>query len=242
MFISTAGLFLTQRECPRLACVEVEVETHELVLRAQGHGELRCPIESDGPRVEVKVWRDHCYAQVNSVDTRDWLEAVTGTRGQLIRSLPGDERISERRFTGEQVGRLRFADGYAVLLTNEGSLDDLNARLESPLSMGRFRPNVVLSGLPAFAEDDVERIRIGNVELRCVKPCLRCIVTTTDQSTGERQGAEPLNTLGDYRWLDSLRGAAFGMNAIVVSGEGESLRVGDRPQIDWREPGAPRPW
>jgi uncharacterized protein YcbX len=242
MFISPAGRFLTQRECPRLACIDVEVEEHEIVLRSAGHRELRCPIESDGASVETRVWDDRCRAQLNSVDTQDWLEAVTGRRGQLVRSLPGDERISQREFTGAHVAPVRFADGYALLITNEGSLEDLNGHLEEAVPMARFRPNLVLRGLPAFAEDDVASIRIGEVELRLVKPCTRCIVTTTDQSTGERRGAEPLQTLGEYRWLDSLRGAGFGMNAIVARGAGQSLRVGDQVQVEWRTPGAPRAW
>ncbi|HKE45777.1 MAG TPA: MOSC N-terminal beta barrel domain-containing protein, partial [Steroidobacteraceae bacterium] len=216
MFISPAGRFLTQRECPRLACIEVAIDGRDLVLSSQGHAQLRCPIDGAGARLEVTVWRDRCMAQVNTVDTREWFEAVTGRPGQLVRSLPGDERTSERHFTGEQVARVRFADGYALLVANQGSLDDLNARLERPVPMERFRPNMVLSGLPPFAEDEVDCIRIGEVELRLVKPCTRCIVTTTDQQTGERQGDEPLRTLGDYRWLESLRGVGFGMNAIVV--------------------------
>jgi uncharacterized protein len=242
MFVSDAGRFITQRECPGLARIDAVVTESELSLRSHGHPELRCPVSADGPRREVTVWRDHCLAQVSVVDTRDWLESVAGTRGQLVRSLRGDERTSARKFTGEVLAPFRFADAFALLLTNETSLEDLNSRLERPLPMSRFRPNVVLRGLDPYAEDEIDRIRIGDVELRFVKPCTRCIVTTTDQNTGQRDGEEPLSTLRQYRWLASLSGVAFGMNAIVVNGDGESLQVGDQVDIDWRERGAPRPW
>lgn len=241
MFVSDAGRFFTQREIPGLARIDAVVADDALILSSDGHPELRCPIHAEGARREVTVWRDRCVAQVSDVDTREWLESVTGTRGQLVRSLPGDERISSKEFTGEVRAPFRFADAFALLVTSEGSLDDLNSRLDRPLPMARFRPNLVLDGLEPFAEDDIDRIRVGNIELRCVKPCLRCIVTTTDQTTGQRHGEEPLRALKGYRWL-SIGGVAFGMNAIVLKGDGESLRAGDHAEIEWRDPAAPRPW
>ena len=242
MFVSETGRFITQRECPGLARIDAEVAAGELRLRSQGHPELRCPVQADGPRREVTVWGDRCLAQVSGVDTRDWLASVTSKRGQLVRSLPGDERTSAPEFTGTDHASVRFADAYALLVTNEASLQDLNARLERPLPMSRFRSNLVLRGLDPYAEDEIDRVRIGDVELRFVKPCTRCIVTTTDQGTGQRDGEEPLRALKQYRWLASLSGVAFGMNAIVVRGDGESLHVGDPVEIEWRVPSAPRPW
>lgn len=242
MFISDSGRFFTQREIPGLARVQVVLDARELILRSAGHPELRCPIDDTGAQREVTVWRDRCQAEVNSVDTRAWLRAVTGTPGQLVRSMPGAERISARQFTGEDVAPFRFADAFALLVIAEASLGELNTRLARPVPMARFRPNLVLRGLPPYAEDDIDRLRIGDIELRCVKPCTRCIVTTTDQTTGERDGVEPLRTLEGYRWIDSLRGAAFGVNAIVIRGAGQALRVGDQFDITWRDPRATRPW
>ena len=242
MFVTDNGRFLTQREIPGLARVEVVLDSSDLVLRSNGHPDLHCPIDVNGPLREVTVWRDRCQAQINSVDTRAWLRAVTGTPGQLVRSLPGAERISARQFTGADVAPFRFADAFALLVIAEASLGELNTRLARPVPMARFRPNLVLRGLPPYAEDDIDRLRIGDIELRCVKPCIRCIVTTTDQTTGERDGAEPLRTLESYRWIDSLRGPAFGVNAIVARGAGKSLRVGDSIEVIWRAPGAARPW
>lgn len=242
MFVTGNGRFITQRECGALARIETAVEDGCLVLRSTGHPELRCPIEATRPPVRVRIWRDACEALPARVDTRDWVEAVAGVRAQLVRAAPGHPRRSDPAFTGADEGRVHFGDAYALLITSESSLADLNSRLPRALPMARFRPNIVVAGLAPYAEDEVERLVIGPVELRCVKPCTRCITTTTDQITGERDGEEPLRTLRRYRRVASLNGVAFGMNAIVVRGEGHRLAVGDRAAVIWRRPDAPRPW
>jgi len=242
MFVTDAGRFITQRECAALARIEVAVENSSVVLRAPGHPELRCPIADLAPEMRVRIWRDDCVAQPSNVDTRNWLEAAAGIRAQLVRAAPGHTRLSDVQFTGRDEGRLHFADAYAFLLLSEASLEDLNSRLPRKLAMARFRPNIVLQGLKPYAEDDIDRIVFGNVELKCVKPCIRCITTTTDQVTGERDGEEPLRTLRTYRRLAPLKGVAFGVNAILIRGAGSRLAVGDPAEVVWRQPGAPRPW
>ncbi len=242
MFVTDAGRFVTQRECGALARVEPSLANGTLTLRAAGHPELRCPIEDTRPPVRVRIWKDECTACPAGLDTRDWLEAVAGIRAQLVRLPPGHERLSDRKFTADVEARYYFADAYALLITNEASLADLNGRLPRRLPMARFRPSIVLSGLAPYAEDDIDRLMIGSVELKLVKPCTRCITTTTDQTTGARDGEEPLRTLRSYRRIASLAGVAFGMNAIVVRGDGERLAVGDRGEVLWRAPGAARPW
>jgi uncharacterized protein len=122
-------------------------------------------------------------------------------------------------------GRLvGFADGYAHLVVSEASLATLNARLGRPVSLDRFRPNLVLSGTTAFEEDSWKDFSAGSARLRMAKPCGRCQMTTTDQSTGEVTGPEPLETLSRWRPSDEF-GARFGMNAVTLS-EGD-LRLGD---------------
>jgi uncharacterized protein YcbX len=242
MFVTEQGRFITQRECGALARIDVSIDAESLVLRAAGHPELSCPLGVRGAKTQVRIWSDECNATPVDVDTRDWMRSVAGIRAQLVRLTPGEERVSSSRFTGEQQSRYYLADAFALLLAGESSLTDLNARLPKPLPMARFRPNVVLRGIPPYAEDEIDRLIIGKVELRCVKPCIRCITTTTDQQTGERDGDEPLLTLKKYRRLASLGGVAFGMNAIIVRGAGERLAVGDRGEVIWRQPGAARPW
>jgi hypothetical protein len=242
MFVTEAGRFITQRECGALARVEPSVEDGTLVLRSAGHAELRCPVATRGAPRRVRIWNDDCLAHPVDVDTREWLQAVAGIRAQLVRLEPGAERVSNPRFTGNEDSRYYLADAFAVLLTSESSLADLNARLPKAIPMARFRPNIVLRGLDPYAEDDIERLLIGPVTLRCVKPCIRCITTTTDQTSGERDGDEPLRTLRAYRHLRSLNGVAFGMNAIIEHGAGARLEVGDRVEVVRRQAGAARAW
>jgi uncharacterized protein YcbX len=118
--------------------------------------------------------------------------------------------------------RVSFADGFPFLMISEESLADLNRRLADPLPMNRFRPNLVVAGGEPYAEDGWERIEIGGVRLRVVKPCARCLVTTTDQATGER-GSEPLRTLATYRKVNGE--VMFGQN--VVHENAGHLRTGD---------------
>jgi uncharacterized protein YcbX len=114
-----------------------------------------------------------------------------------------------------------FADGFGFLLISEASLEELNRRLEQPLPMNRFRPNLVVRGCEPFAEDGWGDLRLGDLELRVVKPCARCVTTTTDQDTAAR-GVEPLRTLATFRKRDG--GVMFGQN-VVHRGTGR-LAVG----------------
>lgn len=242
MFVDDNGRFLSQRECPGLALIDARVGAGELALSAAGHPELRCPIEDDGEQRQVTIWRDTCVAQVSRVDTRAWLARIAGVSGQLVRGVAGNERRCDPTFTGTDTGQAFFPDAYSLLLANPASLAALNRRLPEALPMNRFRPNIVVEGLEAFAEDDLAWLRGEAVAFKCVKPCLRCIVTTTDQRTGERRGEEPLRALRRFRWLPALKGVAFGMNAIVTSGAGAQLGVGDRLEVQWHPPSAPPRW
>lgn len=242
MFVDEANRFLSQRECPGLALVDVRVADDHLVFSAAGHPDLRCPIESGTERRRVTIWRDTPVAGVSSVDTRDWLGRVTGVRGQLVRGIAGDERRCDPAFTGADVGNAFFADAYSLLVANVASLAALNERLPEALPMNRFRPNLVVEGAGAFEEDHMTWLRAGPLALKCVKPCTRCIVTTTDQRTGARRGEEPLRTLRRFRWLPALKGVAFGMNAIVTAGAGSQLAAGQDLDVEWHPRSAPARW
>nr|WP_276515345.1 MOSC domain-containing protein [Actinomadura coerulea] len=119
-----------------------------------------------------------------------------------------------------------FADGYPLLVISAESLAGLNARLDEPLPMNRFRPTLVVEGLGPHGEDEVRLLRVGEAVIEMVKPCTRCVITTTDQRTAER-GREPLRTLASYRTRD--RGIQFGQNCVPrVLG---TLRVGDPVEV-----------
>jgi uncharacterized protein YcbX len=118
--------------------------------------------------------------------------------------------------------RVSFADAFPFLLISESSLTDLNSRLATALPMNRFRPNLVVAGGTPFQEDEWNRITIGPIAMRVVKPCGRCVITTTDQMTAER-GKEPLRTLATFRRQDGE--VMFGQN-VVHEAQGQ-LRLGD---------------
>jgi uncharacterized protein YcbX len=129
---------------------------------------------------------------------------------------------------------VNFADGYPFLVIGEASLNELNDRLigrgEEALPMNRFRPNLVISGSRAFAEDAWPRVRVGEIVLRDAGPCARCVVTTTDQLTTER-GPEPLRTLATYRRdAKTPTNVNFGQNLVHETKRG-TLRVGDSVEI-----------
>jgi hypothetical protein len=227
MIVTPEGRFVTQREEPRLATIEVALDRRALVLSAAGAGAVAVPLEAaGGAPVEVTVWADRCRALDQGEEAAGWLGDVIGRPLRLVRLDPAHRRASDRAWTGEVAAWTRFTDGYALLAISKASLDDLNARLPRPLPRDRFRANLWLDGLPPYGEDALHYLTAGAVRLRRVKPCTRCIITTTDQATGARDGEEPMRTLKSYRWDPALHGVMFGQNLIVVGGSGEPLQVG----------------
>ena len=226
MIVTPEGRFLTQREEPRLALVEVSLDARRLRLACADRGGIDVPLDRQGAAVEVVVWRDHCRALDQGDDVAEWLGGVLGRKVRLVRFDPNGRRRCDPAWTGDVVAHSQFADGFPLLAISRASLDDLNARLPQPLPVNRFRPNLVLDGLPAYGEDRMGDLVADGLCLRAVKPCTRCTITTTDQQTGTVDGEEPLRTLKTYRWDRRLHGIAFGQNVIVVAGAGTTLRRG----------------
>jgi len=237
MVVDPAGHFVTQRELPRLALVAVDARHDGLSLSAPNTTALTVPHAAYGNAIDVAVWSH----QGRGIDAGDaaaaWLSAWLGTAVRLVRFDRSTPRACNPDFAGTGDAHTLFSDGYPVLVIGTASLDDLNTRLAArggtALPMNRFRPNVVLKGLPAYAEDHLDTITIGAVTLRCVKPCTRCAVTTTDQDSTQ-VGLEPLRTLGEYRMHEPLGGVTFGMNAVIVAGAGHSVACGDPARVDYR--------
>jgi len=226
MIVTPEGRFVTQREQPRLALISTSLDDQELRLTAPGAPGITVPFDFQGEPVQVTVWRDRCQAYDQGEVAARWLSDFLGRPLRLARFDPTHRRPSDPAWTGGVDAVSRFADGFALLAISLASLADLNARLAAPLPMNRFRPNLVLDGLPPYGEDALGDLAVGGVRLRRVKPCTRCSITTTNQVTGAVEGDEPLRTLKTYRWDAALRGVKFGQNLIVVKGEGERLRSG----------------
>jgi uncharacterized protein YcbX len=228
MIVDANGEFITQRSHPRMATVWTDLDGEALALSAPDMPEVRVPLEPPlAGMLRVRVWKSVCNALPVSRAADEWLSQYLGDDLRLVYMPPESKRYSNPDYagTGKRVG---FADGYAYLVVGQASLDDLNRRLAArgpaPLPMKPFRPNIVLAGSAPYAEDGFRDIRLGEAVLRGVKPCGRCEVTTTDQSTGEVRGPEPLATLSGYR--DSREfGVMFGMNLVAI--EPGRVRVGD---------------
>ena len=217
MVVSLDGRFLTQREAPRLALVGTALHDDHLELTAPGLPQLAVPLQRPvrSASIEVTVWRDHVLASDEGQAAADWLGEHLHREVRLVRFDDARPRPTDTAWSQGLAGTSAFSDGYPVLVLSRASLDDLNARLPSPLPVDRFRPNMLLDGCAPYAEDSIRGLAGEQVRLRIVKPCTRCIITTTDQDTAVPQGDEPLRTLKTYRWDGALHGVKFGQNAIV---------------------------
>jgi len=168
---------------------------------------------------------------VGAVDQGDgvagWLSDHLKTPVRLVRFADDAVRQVDQRYAPRTTDQVGFADGYPFLVISEESLVDLNNRLDEPLPMNRFRPNIVVRETTAYAEDGWKQMRVGgSVTFELVKQCARCAITTTDQVTAQR-GKEPLRTLAQYR--DSERGVLFGQN--MTSNDQGVVRVGDAVEV-----------
>ena len=221
MVVDDSGVFLSQRSHPRMALVVPSIQDGRLRIEAPGMPSLDTPLHPT-PVVgtTVTVWDDTVSAAWVGQNAAGWFTSFLGTPCSLVHMAEDVLRPADPVYAPAGA-RVSFADGFPFLLISEESLADLNGRMGQPLPMNRFRPNLVVSGGEAFAEDGWDRIQIGGIGLRVVKPCGRCVVTTTDQTTGER-GHEPLRTLATYRRQGGE--VMFGQN--VVHENTGRLRVG----------------
>ncbi len=230
LVVDAYGQFLTQREHPMMATVSTAIANGRLVLR---NGEKSIEVsEPSDRRATVAVWNDVCQAAVCSDDVGDWLSDVLKVECRLVAMPESTHRPVDRDYAVRPDDHVSFADAFPFLLIGRASLDDLNRRLENPVPMDRFRPNLVIGGAEAFAEDGWKRIRVGEAEFEVVKPCSRCVMTTIDQRTGEKTGVEPLRTLASYRTVErnGAQKILFGQNLISGSA-GSTVRVGDTVEI-----------
>lgn len=234
MLVRPNGRFVTQRELPRMALIGTQVGTAGLTLSAPGMPGLNVPRTAPGPARPVTVWKFDGRGIDCGPEAAAWFTRFLETPLSLVAFDENTPRDCSADWIGDVPAVTEFSDGFPILVISRASLDELNSRLPKPLPMERFRPNVVIDGVEAYAEDRIHELRLGDVTLRVVKPCTRCSITTTDQQAGAVDGVEPLKTLKEYRFDRELRGVAFGQNAIVVSGVGGRLRVGDSFDIAWK--------
>jgi uncharacterized protein YcbX len=232
MLIDAKGLFLSQRTHPQMACIVPEITADTLVLNAPGLPPLKLPYTAGGERIDVRVHRDRCVGldQGNAAD--EWVSAALGEPLRLVRVPLLPERVANPEFAGPDPAPMGFADGFPVLVCNEASLADLNARMPQAVPMDRFRPNVVLRGLEPWAEDHIDALTIGALTLRLVKPCVRCTIPGVDQLTG-RRSTDPAPVLKKFRFNRELLGITFGENAVIAAGAGSQIERGARCEVSF---------
>lgn len=241
MVTDLAGVCLTQRDVPRMAALRLAIDGDGVVITSLKQDEtLRISAKElslKARRRGVEIWDDLCAAFDLGRKAAEWLSRELDRDCRLVVTDPASPR---RRPTaaGAKSHVVSFADGYPFLVASESSLEELNSRMESPIGMERFRPNLVVSGSKPFSEDSWKRIRIGEAVFIVKKPCARCVVTTIDQAKGRSSGKEPLRSLSRFRKagdvipyeFESLglnrNDVLFGVNLITES-EGRTIRVGD---------------
>ncbi|MFB4300068.1 MOSC domain-containing protein [Actinomadura sp. NTSP31] len=217
MLVRPDGRHLSQREVPELALLRPAYDGAKLTVHTPlADSPLICEA-ADGPARDVTVHRRPCQGVDQGDDAAGWFSDALGIDCRLV-------RFTGTRPTQRGGGTLTFADGYPVSVLSAESLDDLNGRVDAPLPMDRFRPNIVLRGLGPYGEDGVTRLR-GGAEIELIKPCGRCVIINTDQETARRSPA-PLRALAGYRTgrFDGSREIVFGRLGVPrVTGV---LRVG----------------
>ncbi len=224
MLVDENGQFLTQRTIHKMALLQVELREKELLVFHKQNSEISLSISFEHETedfIPVTVWSDTVEGQIVSPSANQWFSAFLGQPCQLVYMPDSIQRKVDPQYAenGENVS---FADAMPYLLIGQASLDDLNQKLEHPVPMERFRPNLVFSGAAPFEEDAWKEISIGDCSFKVAKPCARCVLTTVDQNTGMK-GKEPLKTLASYRTKNKK--VLFGQNLIALS-TGQ-LKVGD---------------
>jgi uncharacterized protein len=241
MLVDDNGKFFTQREFPKMSTISISLTENGLQVSAEKFDNIIVPFEVEGEKLKVQVWQSNCEAILSDLRINQWFSDVLQTNCKLVYMPDNSRREINPRFDVNN-DIVSFADGYPFLIIGENSLADVNSRLEMPVPMNRFRPNIVVANSVAFAEDNWKKIKIGEIIFRSTKPCARCVMTTINQTDGAFTGKEPLKTLAKYRLakqvfpatcadLDLSENAVlFGQN-LVADNFGGTIKIGDKVEI-----------
>lgn len=228
MLVKATGEQITQRDFPAMCLIKTTPSDQEgsLAVSAPGMPELKIPFRLSGDNLQARVWGTDCDAVDQGDEAAKWFQDYLGVSCRLAMMKPEFLRRVDEKRAPDRVFVTGFADQYPLLLMSEPSLNDLNERLEHPVLMNRFRPNIVVDGCEPFAEDTWKKIRINNIVMRVLKPCARCVMVTIDQADASTD-KEPLKTLAEYRNTDGK--VMFGQN-LVHESHG-TVRIGDIVEV-----------
>lgn len=220
MLVDNNGNFITQRIYPQMALFKTSIIDNKLIVTySKSNQSIQLPLIAEEnsflQKIKVRIWDDLCNASIISDEANEFFSDLIGIKCSLVFMPEDEKRIvdpNKKYINDEHI--VSFADGYPFLIIGQSSLNELNRRLETPIPVNRFRPNFVFTGGKAFEEDQWKNFQIGGIKFKAVKPCARCVITTTDQQTAERSN-EPLKTLATFR-RDGNK-VLFGMNLVAYN-------------------------
>lgn len=216
------GMFLTQRNHPKLALAVTSLNGNHILITSSNLDQVRIPLElPEGETIPVEVWGSQVNALRGPKEADGWFSVLLGHPCLLVH-MPSTAIRTVSHSSALKSDHIAFPDAFPFMLLSEASLDDLNGRLAEPVPMNRFRPNIVVRGCAPYEEDTWRDLRIGSLPFLGAKPCARCTTTTVDQATAVK-GVEPLQTLASYRNRNG--DVLFGQN-LLHRAKGV-LRIGD---------------
>ncbi len=232
MLVDQDGTFITQRKYHQLSLLQVHIKEDKLFVQHKEDEQLEISFsltEGTGERIAVTVWDDTSVGLEVSRTVSSWFSAYLQFEVKLVRMVDDEKIYVDPRYAAN--GEIKsFSDGYPCLIIGQSSLDGLNEKLDEPVKMNRFRPNLVFSGGAAHVEDQFKNFYLGDVLFSAVKPCARCVLITVNQETGKK-GNEPLRTLATYRTQNNK--IMFGQN-LLHEGAG-LIQVGDELRVqEWK--------
>ncbi len=211
MLVDADNQFLSQRKLPRMALISTALTATHLLVSAPEMPDLAIPLaEHSEDQLLAEIWHDHCFTYMVSEAANLWFSSFLEVPSKLVYQPDNCIRQVDQDYA-HPADETSLSDGFPFLLVSENSLRALNSKLAEPVTMARFRPNLVVSGCEAFAEDTWREITIGTIQFRLPKPCSRCSVPNVDPWTATT-GKEPIQTLNSFRkWQNKIY---FGQNAI----------------------------
>lgn len=229
MLVDGEGRFLSQRTLPRMALIQTQLIGDDMLVCTTDRSQLDIPITGDSAEHRtVRIWNDRCDAAVVSTEANAWFSDFLDVDCELV-FLPDQSQRQVDLDYALPGQRVALADGFPLLIVSLASADLLSDKLGEPVAIERFRPNIVIDGCAAHAEDGWRSVTINGIDIELAKPCSRCVIPSIDPVTAERH-SNLLKTLGSYRRFDGK--IQVGQNGLHArSGQ---IRVGQAVSFESR--------